>query len=613
MKKHILLLYKKAILSFLILFASATAYTQTDSCTFTEADGILTVEMESTKIAGTYWVEKNEITDYTGTGYIEYQGGDATGIPGRSEIAYTFKITNPGRYSFKARAYRTTHYDNDVWVRFPQGGVMTKINGDSSGSKDDEWFKFMIGEQGNWAYFMKTQYAGTPGETLHDVYVDFPEPGVYTVQFAGRATGFKLDRFTLYSTSGFYGMNPDNPESSKENCQSYTNTGPYIANPPVDQTVEGGTSFSFTLPENTFMHPNGDGLGKVALLKGYHPLPDWLTFDASTMTFSGTVIHEDGGPYDIIIKAQDSEGLYVIAGFRLSVAGNNPPVVSNELEMVYLLPNSNLEMTFPENTFTDPDGDVLVYTSYKISGSALPAWLSFDAAQRTFSGTPAVSDIGSDTIVIVADDNNGGSVQTEFVIYVAHNSLPVRSIPIADQTGQTDNPFQFSFPVNAFSDSDGDKLIYSAAMNNGDPLPAWISFDRESRNFSCTPGNNDAGTYPVVIAATDNIAGYAYDTLVIEIQSATGIFGASKNSGTIINVFPNPADDHVFIKCKGSKKKSHIEVLSNTGVVMLVKELSGYETDVRISFSDKDFPPGIYLVNIFTDDGEKSSSILLKK
>ena len=45
--------------------------------------------------------------------------------------------------------------------------------------------------------------------------------------------------------------------------------------------------------------------------------------------------------------------------------------------------------TFAANTFGDADGDPLTYTAQLSGGGALPAWLSFDGATRTFSGTPA--------------------------------------------------------------------------------------------------------------------------------------------------------------------------------------------------------------------------------
>src|SRR5262252_5766020 len=45
-------------------------------------------------------------------------------------------------------------------------------------------------------------------------------------------------------------------------------------------------------------------------------------------------------------------------------------------------------------TYVDT-GDSLAYTATAADGSALPAWLSFNAATRTFSGTPAAGNVGT--------------------------------------------------------------------------------------------------------------------------------------------------------------------------------------------------------------------------
>ncbi len=51
---------------------------------------------------------------------------------------------------------------------------------------------------------------------------------------------------------------------------------------------------------------------------------------------------------------------------------------------------------FPEDTFNDADtSGTLTYTATRADDSMLPTWLSFDAATRTFSGTPMAGDTGT--------------------------------------------------------------------------------------------------------------------------------------------------------------------------------------------------------------------------
>ncbi|NBQ44286.1 MAG: hypothetical protein EBU23_17960, partial [Mycobacteriaceae bacterium] len=62
-------------------------------------------------------------------------------------------------------------------------------------------------------------------------------------------------------------------------------------------------------------------------------------------------------------------------------------------------------LTFPTNTFVDPEGQTLTYTATMSDDTALPSWLTFNAGTRTFSGTPASGDAGTLTVKVTATDN----------------------------------------------------------------------------------------------------------------------------------------------------------------------------------------------------------------
>ncbi|MGZ8216794.1 putative Ig domain-containing protein, partial [Methylomagnum sp.] len=70
-----------------------------------------------------------------------------------------------------------------------------------------------------------------------------------------------------------------------------------------------------------------------------------------------------------------------------------------------------------------PDvGDTLTYTATKADGSALPAWLVFNATARAFSGTPTNADAGSLAIKITARDGSAATVTDEFALTVSAGS-----------------------------------------------------------------------------------------------------------------------------------------------------------------------------------------------
>ncbi|MCE2829245.1 MAG: putative Ig domain-containing protein [Sphingomonadales bacterium] len=76
-----------------------------------------------------------------------------------------------------------------------------------------------------------------------------------------------------------------------------------------------------------------------------------------------------------------------------------------------------------EGTFSDVDGNALVYTATLANGAALPAWLSFNAATRTFSGTPLRGDVGTVSVRVTATDSGVLSVSDLFDLVVAAETI----------------------------------------------------------------------------------------------------------------------------------------------------------------------------------------------
>ncbi|WP_152600142.1 putative Ig domain-containing protein, partial [Cellvibrio mixtus] len=75
-------------------------------------------------------------------------------------------------------------------------------------------------------------------------------------------------------------------------------------------------------------------------------------------------------------------------------------------------------------------GATLTYSAQLNGGGSLPSWLSFNAATRTFSGTPANGDVGTISIDVIADDGNGGTVTDTFDIVIANtNDAPTVANP----------------------------------------------------------------------------------------------------------------------------------------------------------------------------------------
>ncbi|HSD36510.1 MAG TPA: putative Ig domain-containing protein [Rhodocyclaceae bacterium] len=271
------------------------------------------------------------------------------------------------------------------------------------------------------------------------------------------------------------------------------NDAPTLQNALSDQAATEGTPFSFTFLANTFADADtGDTLSYTT-----SSLPAWLSFNAATRTFSGTPTNADVGDVDITVTATDGSGAAVSDVFRITVANvNDAPTLDNALTDQAATEDTPFSFTFLANTFGDVDaGDTLSYAT-----SSLPTWLSFDAATRTFSGTPTNADVGYVDITVTATDGSGAAVSDVFRITVANvNDAPTLDNALADQDATEDTPFSFTVPANTFGDMDaGDTLSYAASS-----LPTWLSFDAATRTFSGTPTNADVGYVDITVTATD--------------------------------------------------------------------------------------------------------------
>jgi hypothetical protein len=109
------------------------------------------------------------------------------------------------------------------------------------------------------------------------------------------------------------------------------------------------------------------------------------------------------------------------------MAVNDAPVLSTPLTEKAVTTGAAFSYVLPANTFTDVDSASLSYSATRADGSALPAWLSFNATTRTLSGTPGASDFGNLTIKVSASDGSL-SASADFTVKVTLTSYTVSGV-----------------------------------------------------------------------------------------------------------------------------------------------------------------------------------------
>ncbi len=329
------------------------------------------------------------------------------------------------------------------------------------------------------------------------------------------------------------------------------NDAPVVVTPVTDQVTDEDAPYSFTLDTATFSDDDsihGDILTLSATLTDSSLLPNWLTFDATTGTFTGTPDNWQVGSYDIRVTATDLVGTSASDVFSLTVNNvNDNPVLANALNDLATDEDTPFNFTVPTNTFDDDDfihGDNLTLSATLADGTDLPTWLSFDAATGTFTGTPDNWQVGSYDICVTATDTAGTSVSDVFTLTVNNvNDAPVLANAIPDQLATEGMAFNYTLSGDTFQDDDaihGDVLSYTASLTDGSALPSWLTFDAATQTLTGTAAVDSvltgtdgddvlvdtdtgiSGTWDIKVTATDTSGVSAEDTFTLTLQGVAG-------------------------------------------------------------------------------------------
>jgi Ca2+-binding RTX toxin-like protein len=211
-------------------------------------------------------------------------------------------------------------------------------------------------------------------------------------------------------------------------------------------------------------------------------------------------------------------------------ATNRAPIINASIPLINTSQGTTFSYTIAENVITDPDPwDSLTFkVTSNTQGSngqynPIPAWLTFDPVTRTLSGTPPTGTTGIFTFYYWGTDMYGQGKGTSFTLKVnLPNRAPVVATAIADQTVTDGKAFSYVISSGAFTDADGDALTYSATLEDGSALPAWLTFNATTRTLSGTSPDN---SFPlnIKITAKDTVNQTASDVfkLTFAVQNLT--------------------------------------------------------------------------------------------
>ena len=251
-------------------------------------------------------------------------------------------------------------------------------------------------------------------------------------------------------------------------------------------------------------------------------LPPGLSLGPSTGVLSGTPT--TAGAYTFTATVSDAAnppGSHARA-FTLQVTSPppSPPVIAEGAAISVVMSEDGIPIPFILTLHaSSPGGGTLNWTiaSSPSNGSASVLGLG-DGSSATISFLPTPDWHGVDSFEVRVSDGLGGFDQIAVSVVVQPvNDAPVVANPIPAQAAIRGQAFTFTFAPDTFSDVDDPVLNYSAALADGAPLPAWLSFDPPTRTFSGTPGVSHGGELSLRVTATDSGGLTAQDTFTLAI------------------------------------------------------------------------------------------------
>ena len=277
--------------------------------------------------------------------------------------------------------------------------------------------------------------------------------------------------------------------------------GPVVTAATANQTWSVGQVVSLKLAANTFTDSLGLAMTYRATLSTGAALPAWLSFNASTETFSGTV-PVGAGPLGLTVAATDSLGITRSETFTVglisaatTVTHTAPKLAAHTANQIWVAGVAET-LTLSAGTFTDPQSSVLTYSATLSNGSALPSWLKFNATTRSFTGTEPAN-TGLVTVKVTATDTFGLATSETFTIGLA--AAPTLTVATGAQYWVAGKATTLTLPSNSFTDPQGAAMTYSATLSSGAALPSWLKFNAGTDSFS---GTEAAGTGPITVKVT---------------------------------------------------------------------------------------------------------------
>ncbi|KAJ3449990.1 ig domain-containing protein [Anaeramoeba flamelloides] len=251
----------------------------------------------------------------------------------------------------------------------------------------------------------------------------------------------------------------------------------------VDQSTAVNSWFEYQFDSNSFVDPENIDLTYECTLADGSEKPDWITIHSNNRTLNGHTDQTKCDGENIELKIVASDGCHSISDtFTITFTNQDISVgdlITNQFKPI----NTYFEYPFSSDCFNDPENADLTYSATLSDGSPKPDWLDLASSTRTFSGIIPVDTICDKFWDLKVTASDGCSSASSNFRITSTNSAPTINKNLKNQKFNSNTQFEFQFDNDCFDDPENAELTYDATLNDGSPLPDWLTFYPSNRTF----------------------------------------------------------------------------------------------------------------------------------
>ncbi|KAM0797426.1 hypothetical protein BDR22DRAFT_810466, partial [Usnea florida] len=275
------------------------------------------------------------------------------------------------------------------------------------------------------------------------------------------------------------------------------------------------SALSLSFSPNTFTNTNAKTV-YYAICANNTPLPSWINFNPSSLTFSGTTPPstspwEYPQTFQIQLIASDVIGFAeAVASFQLVIESH---VLSFENALHIINITNGLPVTF-SNLQHDLtlDGKPANSSDIRQVVASVPHWMSFNSSTLTLSGTPPADTI-SQNFTVTANDIYGDTASTVVLIHNTDSLTSSFKEPFGAVNATIGTDFRYDL---------NSKLVVNSTTKIAVDLgtaSAWLSFNSNSLELQgYVPTNSKPQPMQVTVIASQGTQKQSQN-LTIDIQS----------------------------------------------------------------------------------------------